>query len=68
VLAEWSPLGFSSTHGCVLAILDSHHRVSLWERNGIGTSDSWLPVTLTHIFALQSTNSRSLILPMNLSG
>jgi len=52
VLAEWSPLGFSRTHGCVLAILDSHHRVSLWERNGIGTSDSWLPVTPTHIFCV----------------
>lgn len=30
--------------GCVLAVLDSHHRVSIWESTGIGITDIWVPV------------------------
>jgi hypothetical protein len=40
----WSPLGFSSGHGCVLAVLDSHHNVSIWQAMGIGASEKWIPV------------------------
>jgi|SRR5208282_1525955 len=44
VAAEWSPLGLSRMYGCVLAVLDSHHRVSIWESTGVGTTDNWIPV------------------------
>jgi hypothetical protein len=44
VRAIWSPLGLSETYGCVLAVLDSHHRVSIWQSTGIGVSETWIPV------------------------
>jgi hypothetical protein len=44
VAAEWSPLGLSRSYDCVLAVLDSHHQVSIWESTGVGTSDNWIPV------------------------
>ena len=45
VAAEWSPLEMSKSGGCVLAVLDSHHRVSIWESTAIGVPDNWIPVT-----------------------
>lgn len=45
VRAIWSPLGLSEMYGCVLAVLDSHHRVSIWQATGVGTSEKWIPVT-----------------------
>jgi hypothetical protein len=44
VAADWSPTGLSKSHGCVLAVLDSHHRVSIWEPTGVGVPDHWTPV------------------------
>ena len=44
VRAIWSPLGLSEMFGCVLAVLDSHHRVSIWQATGIGISEKWTPV------------------------
>lgn len=34
-------------YGCVLAVLDSHHRVSIWESTGVGTCDNWIPVLVS---------------------
>jgi hypothetical protein len=44
IATEWSPLGLSRMYGCVLAVLDSHHRVSIWESTGVGTNENWVPV------------------------
>jgi len=44
VAAEWSPMGLAKSHRCVLAVRDSHHRVSIWEPTGIGVPDNWTPV------------------------
>jgi len=44
VRAIWSPLELSEMYGSVLAVLDSHHRVSIWQSTGVGTSDEWIPV------------------------
>jgi len=39
----WSPPGISFMHDCLLALLDSHHRVSIWQSTGVG-NDQWKPV------------------------
>lgn len=44
VMAVWSPSGLSRIDGCVLGVLDSHHRVSLWESNTIGITQDWKAV------------------------
>lgn len=41
----WSPLGLSKGHGCVLASLDSHHQVSIWQPTGVGHTEKWIPVS-----------------------
>lgn len=41
----WSPPGLSLMHGCLLAALDSYHRVSIWQSSGRG-KDEWILVPL----------------------
>ena len=58
VRAIYSPMGLSEMHGCVLAVLDSHHRVSIWQSTGIGASEQWILVPLQTV---DRGNSRSLM-------
>ena len=42
VATAWSPVGLSTTYDCLLAVLDSHHRVSVWQATGV--ADNWTQV------------------------
>jgi Transcription factor IIIC subunit delta bet-propeller domain len=42
VATDWSPMGLSRTHDCLLAVLDSYRRVSVWEASGV--ADNWIQV------------------------
>ena len=56
VEVAWSPPGLSSMHDCLLAVLDSHHHVSIWQSTGIG-NDNW-----SHVISLKAAfNSRYVI-------